>query len=829
MAYDINEIVNPKAIEGLTKIEAETAKVVANILKIHEASAKLDSTLAKIDGSKIKKLETATKAAATNNEKLGKSTVKLKNLQTDYMKTLQSLAKQKERATKLTRAEIAANESGVGSYKRMSLELSKNIQKYQRLSRSERENKAIGGQLITKINEQDAALKKLDATMGRSQRNVGNYTGALKGFGRQLMGALGLTAGIYLFIGAIKNTFNRIKEFDAEMQNMAGIAQTSRKALRGVSQVIRYVAKTSLNTSNQVAKLATTLFTLGRTKAEVILMLKPINDLSIGLKSAADETADFLGQTLNAFGKGAGSAQHFADVVANIRGKTALNFERIKDAFGFILPTAKALKMTIGGIGAVIGILQNNGVKAARAGRLLNTSFARLVNKGLTLKEALDEINNSTNRVRTASRLFGARSFSLGLILADNIEKTKKLANEFDNMSNGALKKLTSEQLKSMSGEIKIMNSVWENFILNMDSGNGIISRSVRGVVRGITNFINVLDNLNGGNKKYVSSSAEIFKVTEKNKNEVNKLVGQYNSLIKIAKPNRKEQEKIKTVISDITKLVPGAITAINKYGKAMGINSDYAQEYYKKQQKILNQLKALSLTEMIKDLAKSGKEISKIQGQLVVGKVGVAGTYEKLTEVEKIQAETSLKNLKQKERLTLQLLQQSGLKEGEIISSFSKQFSKSEIHLRNNLINIIREYLRVKYIEQIKANAKEKAEQIKADKEKAKAVIKAASAEKLKIEKEVAEKTRQLFETEYQKELDAVDKKAKTLRKEGIKEVDIAKWVAIQKGTIQKKYDDKILAEIKKTNDKRIAAEKALFATIKEEEDKRVPDNVIT
>ena len=117
---------------------------------------------------------------------------------------------------------------------------------------------------------------------------------------------------------------------------------------------------------------------------------------------------------------------------------------------------------------------------------MLNTSFARLVNKGLTLKEALDEINNSTNRVRTASRLFGARSFSLGLILADNIEKTKKLANEFDNMSNGALKKLTSEQLKSMSGEIKIMNSVWENFILNMDSGNGIISRSVRGVVRGI-------------------------------------------------------------------------------------------------------------------------------------------------------------------------------------------------------------------------------------------------------------------------------------------------------------------------------------------------------
>jgi len=349
-------------------------------------------------------------------------------------------------------------------------------------------------ELTLEINKNTNALKRSDAQIGRNSRKVGNYTGAIKRAALSIGGALGLTAGLAGLFRAFGDIVSRIRAFDKEMQNMAGISGTSRDELKAVETTIREIASSSIKTSNEVAQLATTLFTLGKTKNEVILMLKPVNDLSIALGSTSAETADFLGQTLNAFGKGAGSAEEFADIIANVRGSTSLDFERIRDALGFVAPTANALNLSLGETSAVLGVLQDNGVKASRAGALLNTSFARLVNKGLTLDEALVKINGSTNKVKTASELFGARSFSLGLILADNVDKTARLANEFDNLSDGSLKKLTDEQLKALESQFKILDSTWENFVLGLDSGTGIISTSLRGVISTTIEFIDLLD-----------------------------------------------------------------------------------------------------------------------------------------------------------------------------------------------------------------------------------------------------------------------------------------------------------------------------------------------
>jgi len=94
------------------------------------------------------------------------------------------------------------------------------------------------------------------------------------------------------------------------------------------------------------------------------------------------------------------------------------------------------------------------------------SGFARLVDKGLSLDQALAKINESTNKTSTAAELFGTEAFTLGLILADNVEKTKRLADEFDNLSEGALAKLKDEQLKSVDAQLKVLNSTWESFIL---------------------------------------------------------------------------------------------------------------------------------------------------------------------------------------------------------------------------------------------------------------------------------------------------------------------------------------------------------------------------
>ena len=342
----------------------------------------------------------------------------------------------------------------------------------------------------------DRDLKKLDSSLGQSQRQVGRYERALGGL-KNILGAAGIVGGVQLFARVIRDSFQRIRDFDKELTNIASVSGSTRDELKDLERVIVSVAGSSIKTSNEVAQLATVLITLGKTKEEVKLLLKPVNDLSIALGATSEETADFLGQTLNAFGRGAESGQEFADVIAKVRSSTSLDFERIKDAFGFIAPTANALGLTLGETSALIGVLQDNGIKAARAGRLLSSSFARLATDGISLDEALQQINDSQDKVVTSSNLFGAESFTLGLILADNTDKVAKLANEFDNLSQGSLKELTDKQLESLDAKIKILDSTFESFLLNIENGQGTLSTLFKDVIVGATELIELIGLIN--------------------------------------------------------------------------------------------------------------------------------------------------------------------------------------------------------------------------------------------------------------------------------------------------------------------------------------------
>ena len=201
--------------------------------------------------------------------------------------------------------------------------------------------------------------------------------------------------------------------------------------------------------------------------------------------------------TLNAFQESSTEARRYADVIAKMRTSTALDFERIKDSLGFVAPTAKAVGLTIEGLGARIGVLVNNSVKASRAGRLLNSSFARLIKRGLTLDEALEQVNNSTDKAKTASELFGTEAFGLGLILADNVDKVAELTAEYEN-SRGTLKKLVDTEMTSMDARLKLLDSGFERFILTITKGDNFIADIFKWTIDDLTKGFNFLSDALG-------------------------------------------------------------------------------------------------------------------------------------------------------------------------------------------------------------------------------------------------------------------------------------------------------------------------------------------
>ena len=350
-----------------------------------------------------------------------------------------------------------------------------------------------------KIRVLDNRLKKIDNSVGQNQRSVGKYSQALKGataqFTKAALVASGFLAAIAAIGRGIRDAIGRIRQFDKTMVGLSAILNESREDLAILEQTIIDVAGSSTKTSIEVAELATTLITLGKSKEEVIQLLKPVNDLSIALDATSQEAGELLVQTLNAFGKSSDSAQEYADIIAKMRTSTALDFERIKDALGFLAPTAKAVGLSFENTGAILGVLVDNGIKAARAGRLMSTSFVKLGTAGITLDEALSQINGSQDKLVTAGKLFGKQSASLGLILADNTDKTAALTKEFEN-SAGTLDQLTKKQLESLDAQLKTLDSTWEKFILNVENGEGALSGFFSTLIKGTADMITALDNV---------------------------------------------------------------------------------------------------------------------------------------------------------------------------------------------------------------------------------------------------------------------------------------------------------------------------------------------
>lgn len=395
--------------------------------------------------------------------------------------------------------------------------------------------KAILG-ASNQVKQSSGAFSKLNKNLTGIQRTLS------KG-----LGLLGLT-GVVVGLGrALRDAFGRVREFDKEMRNLAGISGLTLQQLKPTEEVIKLVASSSIKTSNEVAKLATTLFALGKSQKEVNKLLKPTNDLSIALQATSEEAGELLVSTLNAFQKGAESGTHFADVIAKMRTSTSLDFERIKDSLGFVAATANVLNLTIGETGALIGVLQDNGVKASRAGRLLNSSFIKLAKEGKTLEGSLDRINKAQERgaksseiLRIAEKDFGLQSASLGVILANNRDRVAELSNEFDNLSDGSLKKLTDEQLGSLDAQLKITNSTWESFILSVESGDGVISNAFKNALSGINKFLIQLRRLNQDFNQNLKED-----LAERNKDFISDLEAQISENLSLKKKEVDEEIKL--------------------------------------------------------------------------------------------------------------------------------------------------------------------------------------------------------------------------------------------------------------------------------------------
>lgn len=548
-----------KTIEEAKQLEVVLTEIETTLKNIAKTELK---NLNKSNSSTVKGIQEQRKSVERLNEaekitqKLNKQkeqlSQRLKIANSDRVQSNVLLAEQTREQNRLNKATVRETEKVFGAYTNLST----------KLNRLRKEAKDLGVQFGTnskqfkdaqeRVLKLDRGIKKLDASLGQSQRSVGNYAKALSGL-KNIFGALGLVGGVQLLARAFRDTFTRIIEFDKSMRNLSGVLGKTRSDIKNIEKEIIRVAGSSIKTSREVANLGEVLATMGKRGQDLINLIEPANNLSIALQATSDEAAEFLIQTLNAFGASTTSADEYANTITAIRTSTSLDFQKMRDSFQYITPIARILNKDLAYTGALVGLLADNGLKAESAGRLLGTALQKLAKEGNTLDGALSKISEAQrlgvkeyDLLALASNLFGKQAAKIGIILANNTGVIEKNAQAIRD-NNTALEDLTNEQLESLDAKLKILDSTWEKFILNVENGQGSIANFIKGAIDSITGLISFLDEVSDPFGAALNDSLDaVRKLSEETTKSAIKDFKEFLEVNKLTKQT--EEERIKTI-----------------------------------------------------------------------------------------------------------------------------------------------------------------------------------------------------------------------------------------------------------------------------------------
>jgi TP901 family phage tail tape measure protein len=509
-----SDVISSDVRKEFDKLQKSVQQLTADLKTMVKAAMDAKTEMNKT-GITMINLNSATKKLKTNTTQLKQAEKEAntifqksydinKKLAEGYKKRTQS----QWRATKQTKLEKIALESGIGSYKRINLALNNNIKKYQMLSAAQRKNKAIGGALLKTIQKQDKALKNMDKTLGRSQRHVGNYGRALGGL-KNLMGAAGFAGGMMLFVGAVKDAIKVTIEFSKSQSNLAAILGKTKDEITDLTDdAIKYGGATKF-TATEVTHLQTELAKLGFGSVDIKNMTKDILDFAAATGGELGEAAKVTGIALKAFGLASTEAGRVTSTLAVATTKSALSFNDYETALSTVAPVAKAFGFSMEDTIAMLGKLKDAGFDTSSGATAMRNIFLKLADSNSALSKALGKPVRGLDDMVDGMAKLTSEGISLDEMLqltdkrsiaafATFVKTGEGLTELRDSITgvNEELGNMVDTQLDNLAGDITILGSAWDGFILSLERGDGVLAKASRGITQFFTAFFQQLANM---------------------------------------------------------------------------------------------------------------------------------------------------------------------------------------------------------------------------------------------------------------------------------------------------------------------------------------------
>ena len=416
--------------------------------------------------------------------------------------------------------------------------------------------------LLIGLSLDDKGLRK---GVRRSKKSLSGFQKSTKAISGSIVKSLGAIGAGFAIGSVIADAAKTVGNFEQSVADLASISGKSAGQISALVDNAKKVGSTSAFSATEVIALQTELAKLGNTESQIISMTKSVGDFSISVGTTAAEAATFTGGVLNSFGKNANETRSVVNSLAVATTKSALDFTKLNEALPKVGAAAELSGVSLERTTALLGVLADSNIKASKSGNSLKNIFLILKEKGLTYGQAMEEINNSTDKLNTANEIFGRENATVAATLAVSTQKVNELESAIIG-ADGALDKMTKQRLETAQGKTILLESAWEGLVLSMDSGNGFLAKSYESILEGATGFLSVLTDI---------SKADPAKESKKQRKELDILLKSLvrntdNITVKnnlILQLNTKYKKYLKNI--DLEKLgINGVNTALGEYDK---------------------------------------------------------------------------------------------------------------------------------------------------------------------------------------------------------------------------------------------------------------------
>ena len=478
-----------ETIKAGNQVISENAKTYENLKTAKKNTAdqskKLDTQqreLIKLD----KQMEVAEVKLTAAYQQVQKATIKKQEAAKKYAAEQRKSIKEDQKAEQVSKLLK-------GSYDAISVSLSKNIAKFKGMSKEQRENSKAGKALTATIQRQDKELKKLDSQMGRSQRSVGNYRGAIMQSSKSLLGAFGLIGGVAAFARVLTSSVSKIATFEKAQSEVAAVLRTNKEGIEDLTAASLQYGKITKFTAIEVSGLQKELAKLGFTQDEILASIGAILNLAAATESELPLAAKVAGTALRAFDLDMAESGRVASVLAVATTKSALTFQDYEDALANVAPVAAAYNFSIEETVALLGTLKDAGFQANKASVATRNILLRLADSGGELAKALG------GGIRSFDELIPAliRLREQGISLNETLELTDKrsvaafnrflqAAESADELKTGItdvtdeLDRMVEVRLDNLAGDVTKLASAWDGLVQSTRGGVGVLRSGVR-------------------------------------------------------------------------------------------------------------------------------------------------------------------------------------------------------------------------------------------------------------------------------------------------------------------------------------------------------------